>query len=86
MLQERLRIYFFLIFQYSVSPVDDYTDIRTQASRVTDEEYRLLRYRRYGNRLVRNFVKMVDTRDPRHLLGAREKTIISTVSFLLFEK
>lgn len=67
-----------LLLRLSVTPVEEFMDIRTQASKVTDEEYRRLRYRRYGNRLVRNFVKMVNTRDPRHLLGAREKTIISS--------
>ncbi|XP_053373463.1 uncharacterized protein LOC123531007 [Mercenaria mercenaria] len=70
-----------LILRLSVTPVDDLIDIRTQASRITDEEYRLLRYRRYGNRLVRNFVKMVERRDPRHLLGTREKTVISSALF-----
>ncbi|XP_060598127.1 uncharacterized protein LOC132751925 [Ruditapes philippinarum] len=68
-----------LIQRISITPADELYDIRTQASRITDEEYRLLRYRRYGNRLIKNFVKMLERRDTRYLLGQHEKTVLSSV-------
>jgi hypothetical protein len=72
-----------VLFQISITPADELYDIRTQASRITDEEYRLLRYRRYGNRLIKNFVKMLERRDTRYLLGQHEKTVLSSVSKII---
>ncbi|KAL4222521.1 hypothetical protein ACF0H5_018560 [Mactra antiquata] len=65
-----------LLCRYSVTPVD--FDVSTKSRRVIDEDYKLFRYRRYGNRLVKNFTKMIDRHDPRYLLGIKEATTLST--------
>ncbi|XP_052808942.1 uncharacterized protein LOC128237432 isoform X2 [Mya arenaria] len=57
-----------MIMRFSVTPAFIDYDVSQQASRVVDEEYNLLRYRRHGNRLVTNFAKMLAKRDPRMLL------------------
>ncbi|KAH3706051.1 hypothetical protein DPMN_065430 [Dreissena polymorpha] len=66
-----------MIMRFSVTPVSNDVDVSNQAERVLDEEYNVLRYRRYGNRLVRNFAKMMDRRDPRVLLSTRNRDYTS---------
>jgi len=66
-------------WQFSMTPAR--MNLTSQSVQVIDDEYNVFRYRRHGNRLIRNFEKMLEYRDPRMIPGL-QKQATSSVSKL----